>query len=112
MCVSTCGTDMKPSSRFVLMKIVGDGEQEVVDYDTLTKKIQDSHADMNDYDRWIIGKTQETLSQVEKYMSKFMLGESLQAVIDLVWHDFCDRYIEIAKLQKSEMTDTVMMYAL
>jgi valyl-tRNA synthetase len=67
---------------------------------------------MNDYDLWIVGKTQETLLQVDKYMSKFMLGESLQATIDLVWHDFCDWYIEIAKIQKSPMTNTVMMYVL
>ena len=36
----------------------------------------------------------------------------MQASIDLVWNDFCDRYIEIAKIEKSEMTDMVMLYAL
>lgn len=41
-----------------------------------------------------------------------MLGEALQESIDLVWNDFCDRYIEISKREKSEMTDTVMLYAL
>lgn len=45
-------------------------------------------------------------------MGKFMLGEALQETIDLIWHHFCDRYIEITKLQQSDYTNKVMLYAL
>lgn len=67
---------------------------------------------LNEYDQWILGRINETISQVNKYQEKFMLGEALQASIDLVWDDFCDWYIEIAKIEKSEITEDVMLYAL
>lgn len=52
------------------------------------------------------------MDQVGKYYNKFMLGEALQETIDMVWHDFCDRYIEITKLQQSSYTPKVMLYTL
>jgi len=100
------------ASRFVLLKVIGEKDNQTFVYDDIASQIDKGQADMNDYDLWIVWKTQETLAQLDKYMSKFMLGEALQATIDLVWHDFCDWYIEIAKIQKSPLTDTVMIYVL
>ena len=67
---------------------------------------------LNDYDKWMLGKINETIVQVNKYQEKFMLGEALQESIELVWNDFCDRYIEIVKIIKSDISDVVMLYAL
>lgn len=67
---------------------------------------------MNDYDAWIIGKTHETIDAVTRYQKKFMMGDALQDSITLVWHEFCDWFIEIGKLQTSPMTNKVMLYCL
>ena len=110
--VSRFANKLWNASRFVLLNVMSDEVKFDGNYEKLGKLLQKKEYDMNDYDRWIVGRIQETIGQVEKYQSKFMLWEALQTSIDLVWHDFCDRYIEISKLQKSEMTDMVLLYSL
>lgn len=67
---------------------------------------------MNAYDRWIFSKTQDLIRQVDRYQEKFMIGESLQEIITVVRHDFCDWYIEISKIEKSELSESILLYCL
>ncbi len=101
------------ASRFVTMRIASeDDKKTVLSYDQLGKEIIKNKWQLNDYDAWMVGKLSDLIGQVDKYLAKFMIGEALQESIDTVRHEFCDRYIEIAKVKHSEITDKVMMYAL
>lgn len=101
------------ATRFVTTRFVTDGEHmPEVSYNMLERDISDHLGQLNSYDTWMIGKLQVVVDQVGKYYGKFMLGEALQDTIDMVRHDFCDRYIEITKLQQSPYTPKVMLYTL
>lgn len=101
------------ASRFVTMRVFGDDEKrKPLSYEKLIKDIQKNKAQLNEYDTWILGKVADLTTQVDKYLAKFMLGEALQESINTVWHEFCDWYIEIAKIQNSPVSDKVMLYAL
>lgn len=96
------------ASRFVLMKTEVEGAQ---NYEALTKKIAENTNKLNDFDHWILNRINDTIDKADHEMENFMLGEFAQGVVDLVWHDFCDRYIEISKQETSELTNTVLLYA-
>ncbi len=83
-----------------------------LDYEKLNTQVIKSSKKMNDYDAWIYGKVQDLILQVGRYNEKFMIGESLQEIIDVVRHDFCDRYIEISKIETSEVSHKVLLYCL
>lgn len=101
------------ASRFVLLQIVGsDTLSESISYQALEEELFDKLDVLNEYDRWIVWKIQEKLIQIDKYNAKFMLGEALQESLDLVWHDFCDWYIEIVKIETSTYSNKVLLYAL
>ena len=55
-------------------------------------------SEFNPYDLWILSRLSHAQHEYDHYMSKYMLGEALQVVIDFVWNELCDRYIEICKI--------------
>jgi len=99
------------ASRFVLTQ-VDPTLLKKMDYEKLGTQINKNSKKMNDFDKRIFSKTQDLIKQVDKYQDKFMVGEALQSIIDVVRHDFCDRYIEISKIEKSEVTDKILLYCL
>ncbi len=50
-------------------------------------------------DRWIVGRLNRTIEGVTKSLESFELGEAQQQLYDFIWNDFCDWYIEMAKLR-------------
>ena len=53
----------------------------------------------NRQDRWIISRLNRVTSRVERYMEEFQFGEAQREVHDFFWNEFCDWYIELAKLR-------------
>ncbi len=53
------------------------------------------------FDRWILERRDQTVAEVSQLLERFQFGEAGQAVHDLLWRDFCDWYIEAAKLRLS-----------
>ena len=53
-----------------------------------------------------------TCREYDHYMQKYMLGEALQVVIDLVRNELCDRYIEICKISSSDYSPKVLVRCL
>jgi valyl-tRNA synthetase len=50
-------------------------------------------------DRWIVSRVEELARGVDALMRRFELGEAARQVYEFVWNDFCDWYIEIAKVR-------------
>ena len=50
-------------------------------------------------DRWILSKVNSLTKEMTENMDKFELGIAVQKVHDFIWDEFCDWYIEIAKVR-------------
>ncbi len=50
-------------------------------------------------DRWIVGRLNRTIEGVSRSLENFELGEAQQQLYDFIWNDFCDWYIEMAKIR-------------
>ncbi|MDX1771773.1 MAG: valine--tRNA ligase, partial [Planococcaceae bacterium] len=70
-------------------------------------------------DAWILTRLNETIDQVTKLAEKYEFGEVGRALYNFIWDDFCDWYIEMAKLplygedeEAKKMTRSVLAYVL
>ena len=50
-------------------------------------------------DRWILSRLSRTISGVTSLMDDFQFGEAQRQIHDFLWGEFCDWYIEIAKIR-------------
>ena len=50
-------------------------------------------------DRWIVSRLDAVTAAVGDGLAEFELGEAQQKLYDFVWNDFCDWYIEMAKVR-------------
>ena len=56
-------------------------------------------------DRWIISRLNRTVLSSIQLMEDFQFGEAQRQIYDFLWSEFCDWYIEIAKIRlKDEKT--------
>ena len=56
-------------------------------------------ADLLPVDKWILSKVNTLAKDVTENMDKYELGIAVQKVYDFIWEEFCDWYIEIAKVR-------------
>ena len=50
-------------------------------------------------DRWIVSRLDDLTMTVNQGLAAFELGEAQQKIYDFAWNDFCDWYIEMAKVR-------------
>ncbi|HEU5376214.1 MAG TPA: valine--tRNA ligase [Ktedonobacteraceae bacterium] len=50
-------------------------------------------------DRWILHRLARLTSEVTRLIDEFQLGEAGRQINDFFWSDYCDWYVEIAKVQ-------------
>ena len=57
-------------------------------------------------DRWILSRFQETVESVTEALEGYHFNEAARCLYQFVWHEFCDWYLECAKLQREESDPT------
>jgi valyl-tRNA synthetase len=50
-------------------------------------------------DRWILSRLSGTVASVTRLMASFQFGEAQRQLHDFIWGEFCDWYIEFAKIR-------------
>lgn len=53
-------------------------------------------------DRWIVSRADEVTEHVTRLLREYQLGEATRVVHDFLWNEFCDWYVEIAKIELRE----------
>ncbi len=50
-------------------------------------------------DRWILGRLDEMITDTSDLLADFQFGKSAEGLYHFVWDEFCDWYLELAKVQ-------------
>ena len=93
------------ASRFVLMNLDG-VDNKPIDREKLTL-----------VDKWILNQLNETAKTVNQYMKEYRIGEIAHELYDFFRSEYCDWYVEIAKIQLQDAdlkrnTQRVLRYVL
>ncbi|MGZ4159329.1 MAG: valine--tRNA ligase [Neobacillus sp.] len=75
------------ASRFALMNMDGMTFEEI-----------DFSGEKSVADKWILTRLNETIENVTRLSARYEFGEVGRALYNFIWDDFCDWYIEMAKL--------------
>ncbi|MFD1018927.1 valine--tRNA ligase [Thalassobacillus hwangdonensis] len=96
------------ASRFALMNM-GDMKFEEIDLS----------GEKSVADKWILTRLNQTIEQVTKNIDRYEFGEAGRHLYNFIWDEFCDWYIEMAKLPlygedeaKINTTRSVLAYTL
>ncbi|WP_339196960.1 valine--tRNA ligase [Aeribacillus sp. FSL k6-2211] len=96
------------ASRFVLMNLNG-----------LTYEEIDLNGKKSVVDKWILTRLNETIELVTRLAEKYEFGEAGRVLYNFIWDDFCDWYIEMAKIplygndeEAKKTTRSILAYVL
>ena len=75
------------ASRFILMNLEG------------FEVTEPAEGELAPEDKWILSAVNTLTKDVTENMDRYELGIAVQKVYDFIWDEFCDWYIEIAKIR-------------
>jgi valyl-tRNA synthetase len=78
------------STRFVLIKLNGREVKRPHDADRTTYPVED---------RWILSRLEGLSRDVDELLSGYHLAEAAKRIEEFIWNEFCDWYIEMAKVR-------------
>ncbi len=89
------------ASRFVLMNCEGQdcGLKEHTKEECAVGGPSHGYLNFSQADRWIVSKLQRVEAEVTKGFAEYRLDNVANTIYDFVWNEFCDWYLEIAKVQ-------------
>jgi len=82
------------ASRFVLMNLEG--------MDTDPKDIK-----LEICDKWILSRYNSVIQEVTNALDAYRFNDAAQTLYDFVWHEYCDWYLELAKIRIYNKDDAV-----
>ena len=85
------------ASRFVLMNC--EGQDCGLQAPQGGGSCNDGHLHFTQADRWIASRLQRVEAEVAKGFEDYRLDNVANTIYDFVWNEFCDWYLEIAKVQ-------------
>ncbi len=57
---------------------------------------------LTDADRWILGRTEQVRAEVDSALDGYEFSRACEALYHFAWDEFCDWYLELAKVQLGE----------
>ena len=97
------------AARFTFMNLI----------DGIPPKIDLRHENLDISDKWIISRFEETAFNVNKELNNYRFNEAAKAIYEFTWNDYCDWYVEIAKIRlygddpkKADIARTVLIHVL
>jgi valyl-tRNA synthetase len=84
------------ASRFVLQSIDAEAAK-----GRGLQKLAVGHPEIME-DRWILSRLNRLVLSVDKLMEEYQFGEAERQINDFFWGEFCDWYIEIAKIRLTD----------
>src|SRR6185312_4030427 len=62
--------------------------------------------ELTDADRWILGRLEEVRAEVDSAFEAYEFSRACESLYHFAWDEFCDWYLELAKVQLSVPGDT------
>ncbi|MDD5438565.1 MAG: valine--tRNA ligase [Candidatus Omnitrophica bacterium] len=91
------------ASRFVLMNLNGD----MVKKD-LCQTAKDPSLSLAD--RWILSRFYQALQEFTRALEKYRINDAANRIYDFLWHEYCDWYLELAKISINEPHTQMTLY--
>ncbi len=88
-------------SRFVLMN-VGD----------VRKVVESELKPQTLADRWVLSRFHTLQQEITNHLEVYEFSQAGEKLRDFTWGEFADWYLEVAKIQKGETTDAILLYVL
>ena len=85
------------ASRFVLMNCP--------DEDNGFEVCKDGYMSFSQADRWIVSIFQKTLSNITTHFENYRFDLAAQEMYQFIWDEYCDWYLEVAKVQLNESNE-------
>ncbi|MBN1562079.1 valine--tRNA ligase [candidate division KSB1 bacterium] len=84
------------ASRFVLMNI--NPEENLLSIDQITSELTLA-------DQWILSRMNKAIHVIDRALNGFKLNDATHALYSFVWSEYCDWYIELAKIRLYDESD-------
>jgi valyl-tRNA synthetase len=92
------------ATRFVLMNCAGH-DCGLAEHDAAACAPGGGYLQFSFADRWVTGELQRTEAAVAQGFDEYRLDNVANAIYAFVWDEYCDWYLEIAKVQLAQGTD-------
>ncbi len=79
------------ASRFMLMNL----KEDLL---ASSSSLEDVRKDMTLADKWIVSRFNQAASDFARSIESFKINDAANRIYDFIWHEFCDWYVELAKI--------------
>lgn len=79
-------------------------------FSNVDKKFEIDNNKLLNVDKWILNRFKWTIDKVKKHMDIFDFNIANKTLIDFIWNDFCNNYIELTKNKLTENTKAILLF--
>ncbi|MBL8522275.1 MAG: valine--tRNA ligase [Betaproteobacteria bacterium] len=87
------------ATRFVLMQVEGKSDFDRGIEECVGDCGPEGYNDFSPADRWIVSQLQRTEADVAEAFAEYRFDNASSAIYKFVWDEYCDWYVELAKMQ-------------